>query len=51
MAASSAISEDAATATRVTNRLFFRKFQYGSPTTLPSITARKFPNVGCEGSG
>src|SRR6516164_9745917 len=51
MAASSAINEDATTATTVTNRLFFRKFQYGSPMTLPSITARKFPRVGCLGSG
>src|SRR5579863_7701332 len=50
-AASSAIKEDATTDTRVTNRLFFRKFQYGSPTTLPSITARKLPRVGCLGSG
>src|SRR5580704_12811018 len=51
IAASSAIKDDATTDTTVTNRLFFRKFQYGSPMTLPSITARKFPNVGCEGNG
>src|SRR5580704_754351 len=50
-AASSAINDDATTDTTVTNRLFFKKFQYGSPTTLPSITARKLPSVGCEGSG
>src|ERR1700733_2197926 len=50
-AASSAITEDATTATTVTNRLFFRKFQYGMPITLPSITARKFPSVGWDGNG
>src|SRR6516225_10462860 len=51
MAASSATKEDAATDITVTNRLFFRKFQYGSPMTLPLSTARKFPRVGCAGSG
>src|SRR5579864_8952246 len=51
MAASSAISEDATTATSVTNRLFFRKFQYGSPMTLPSSTVLKLARVGWLGSG
>ena len=51
MAASSAISEDATTTTSVTNRLFFRKFQYGSPMTLPSSTVRKLDRVGWPGTG
>ena len=51
IAASMAISVEAATETSVTNRLFFRKFQYGMPITLPSITVRKFASVGCAGSG
>src|SRR5580700_6439763 len=50
-AARSAMKDDATTDTTVTNRLFFRKFQYGSPMTLPSITARKLPSVGWAGSG
>ena len=50
IAASSDISIDAITEERVTNRLFFRKFQYGSPITLPSMTERKFPSVGWAGS-
>src|SRR5579862_4934701 len=51
MAASSAISADATTATTVTNRLFLRKFQYGSPMTLPSITVLKLDRVGWLGNG
>ena len=51
IAASSAIREDAATATSVTNRLFFRKFQYGIPITLPLRTVRKLASVGCAGAG
>jgi len=41
-----AISVEAATETAVTNRLFLRKFQYGMPMTLPSMTVRKFASVG-----
>src|SRR5581483_12051805 len=51
IAASIAISVDAITEASVTNRLFFRKFQYGCPMTLPSRTERKFPSVGCSGTG
>ena len=51
IAASMAISDEAATETSVTNRLFFRKFQYGMPMTLPSMTVRKFARVGWAGSG
>ncbi len=51
IAASSAISVDASTEASVTNRLFFRKFQYGRPITLPSMTERKLPSVGWAGNG
>src|SRR6185437_10108534 len=57
IAASSASSEETATATMVTNRLLRRKVQYGmgllllSVTPVPSMTWRKLSSVGCSGIG
>src|SRR5580692_11427869 len=51
IAASSPRSDDTATATRVMNRLFLRKFQYDIPITEPLKTLRKFASVGCNGIG